>query len=105
MSLSLKIFPIWTSIILTGDLKGFSILCIDPWGINAVSFAAPNTTQTATNTVSIFGNPAVPGLAVDTTYQFVISTVNNAFLPVVVPIEVIIGNLFTFSPLLTILIE
>ena len=44
-----------------------------------LQFAASNITQTATNTVSIFGDPAVAGLAVDTTYNFTISTINNAF--------------------------
>ena len=48
-------------------------------GIAPLQFGASNTTQTATNTVSIFGDPAIPGLAVDTTYNFTISTVNNVF--------------------------
>ena len=37
MSVSFKIEPIWASIILTGFLKGFSILWIDPRGIKIVS--------------------------------------------------------------------
>ena len=32
-----------------------------------------------TNSVTIFGNPAVVGLAANTVYQYEISTVNNAF--------------------------
>ena len=42
-----------------------------------LQFGGSNTTQTATNTVSIFGDPAEAGLAVDTTFEFTISTVNN----------------------------
>jgi len=50
----------------------------DP-GINAAVFAAPNLVQSATNSLTIFGDPAVVGLAVDTVYGFTITTVNNAF--------------------------
>ena len=50
----------------------------DP-GINAAVFAAPNLVQSATNSLTIFGDPAVAGLAVDTVYGFTITTVNNAF--------------------------
>ena len=39
MSASFKIAPVCTSIIFTGFLKRFSILCIEPLGIYAVSFA------------------------------------------------------------------
>ncbi|MGA0317018.1 MAG: PKD domain-containing protein [Flavobacteriaceae bacterium] len=44
-----------------------------------LQFGVSNTSQTATNTLSIFGDPTVAGLAVDTTYGFTVSTVNNAF--------------------------
>ena len=39
MSDSFKIEPVCASIILTGSLNGFSILCMAPLGINIVSFA------------------------------------------------------------------
>ena len=48
-------------------------------GINALVFAAPSQIQTATNSVTIFGDPTVAGLAADTVFGFTITTVNNAF--------------------------
>ena len=56
----------------------YTISTSDP-GINAVAFAAPILVQSATNSVTIFGNPAVVGLVANTVYQYQISTVNNAF--------------------------
>ncbi|MDB4227388.1 hypothetical protein N9799_01110 [Flavobacteriaceae bacterium] len=50
----------------------------DP-GINTAVFAAPNLVQSATNSLTIFGDPAVAGLAVDTVFGFTITTVNNVF--------------------------
>ena len=38
ISLSFKIGPVWISIIFTGCIKWFSILCIAPVGINTESF-------------------------------------------------------------------
>ena len=38
MSVSFRIAPVCISIIFTGVLKRFSILCNEPWGIKAVSF-------------------------------------------------------------------
>ena len=48
-------------------------------GINALVFAAPSQIQTATNSVTIFGDPTIAGLAADTVFGFTITTVNNAF--------------------------
>ena len=56
----------------------YTISTSDP-GINAIAFAAPILVQSATNSVTIFGNPAVVGLVANTVYQYQISTVNNAF--------------------------
>ena len=56
----------------------FTISSTDP-AINTAVFTAPNLVQSATNSLTLFGNPAVVGLAVDTVYGFTITTVNNAF--------------------------
>ena len=44
----------------------FTISSSDP-AVNAAVFAAPNLVQSSTNSVTIFGDPSVAGLAVDTT--------------------------------------
>ena len=48
-------------------------------GINALIFNAPVQAQSATNSVTIFGDPTIAGLAADTVFGFTITTANNAF--------------------------
>ena len=61
------------------SVNGADFTLVAAGGNAPLQFGASNTTQTATNTLTIFGNPSIPGLAVDTTYNFTISTVNNVF--------------------------